>query len=534
MLCVSYLPTADTRAPGTRRWRPGLVSPTALRCLSALLVASAAGTGADTGVPTGDRQGFAPAHRLVGVGAAHRDLTDEQISARTEMMIDAQTFGIVRDARSLPGAQKILSPPMVKIFQAAERESGLRWSLIAAIAYLESFGDPEAQSPAGPKGIMQVSSGTAKSMGLRMIYSTRYRTITERQTVKGRRGKPVTKQVRRKVAYSVLVRDERVIPERAIPAAANYVARLEKRYNGLDWAIFAYHCGEGCVASMRELTGNARGMKPPLTVSKMFFENDPTFNREIYQAIQREMGRDWSPTYYFRVLCAERLLGLYRTDPPAFRKLMEEHRYEPNPRQRAPHRLSVWLKTGDLEYQSCEDIRKEIGKRLVRAFENEEYFGFRLRKDIMGVGDSADLENYLHAAPSTIGTLAYIAFETRRLHAAMKLKGEKFVPLEVTSLVQPADFPRDNGHGRNESIWHCTGQVFDIDIRNLPVGEREALDFVLDDIGNMGHLGFIEESRGGGVLHIGCSPSSRDFFNEVFEEAQRAVSKAVTAGVSLP
>ena len=497
-----------------------------LRVLVLVILATAGTTfGADVWPYSGDKQGFTPAHRLVGVGASHRELTDEQLDARTAMMIDSQTFGVVRDPRCLPGAQKILSPPMRKIFDEAARQSGLRWSIIAAIAYLESYGDFVAQSPAGPKGVMQISDGTARTMGLRMIYTTRYRTVTEKQTTKSKRGKTVTRQVKKKVSYRVLLRDERLIPERAIPAAANYVARLAKRYDGLDWAIFAYHCGEGCVASMRALTENARDLKPPFTVPKMFFAGDPSHNRELYQAIMREMERDWSPTYYFRVMCAERMLELYRTDTAAFKKLVEEHRYEPDPKQRAPHRLSVWLKTGDLEYQSCEDIKRDSGTRLMRAFDNEDFFGFRLRKDVLGAGEPADLEYYLQASPSALGTLAYIAFETRRLHAAMKPKGEKFVPLEVTSLVQPVDSPRKAVRGRDESIWHCTGQVFDIDIRNLPVGEREALDFVLDDIGNMGYLGFIEETRGGGVMHIGCSPSTRSFFNEVFEDAQKAAPK---------
>jgi len=124
-----------------------------------------------------------------------------------------------------------------------------------------------------------------------------------------------------------------------------------------------------------------------------------------------------------------------------------------------------------------------------------------------------------------VGTLAYIAFETRRLHAAMKPRGEKFQPIEVTSLVQPVDFAKRTPRGgRDESLWHCTGQVFDVDYRDLPVGEREALEFVLSDMGWMGYLGFVEES--GGMLHIGSSPSSREFFTEVFQEALAASKKS--------
>jgi len=51
----------------------------------------------------------------------------------------------------------------------------------------------------------------------------------------------------------------------------------------------------------------------------------------------------------------------------------------------------------------------------------------------------------------------------------------------------------------------------------LPPGELECLRFVLNDLGWGGYLGFVEEGRDS--LHIGCSPSTRDFFATVFEEA---------------
>ena len=73
---------------------------------------------------------------------------------------------------------------------------------------------------------------------------------------------------------------------------------MEQKFGGRDWAIFAYHCGQGCVTEMQELTRRARGIpKDELTVPRMFFSNSPAWNRELYQAIQQQMQRDWSPTY---------------------------------------------------------------------------------------------------------------------------------------------------------------------------------------------------------------------------------------------
>ena len=93
---------------------------------------------------------------------------------------------------------------------------------------------------------------------------------------------------------------------------------------------------------------------------------------------------------------------------------------------------------------------------------------------------------------------------------------EKWVPLEVTSLVRPA-----NGiNGKlPESVAHGTGQVFDLDIRSLPLAEREALEFVLEDMGWEGYIGFVEEAPGSGTMHIGCAPSAREFFKQVYGEA---------------
>lgn len=466
---------------------------------------------------------FTPAHQLTGIGVARSEITPELLNERVKLMMDSQTFSILRDPRAVMGAQRVENPKLAKAFAAAERQSGLPASLIKAIAYLESFGDPTAQSPTGPKGIMQVSGATAKAMGLRMIYATKHRTTSEKKAVKNKRGKTVIKTVKQKTTYQILVRDERLVPERAIPAAASYLARLQQNLGGLDWAIFAYHCGPGCVANMETLTESAQGMRKPITVAQMFFGASPAYNRDLYEAIQREMERDYSPTYYFRVKRAEQLLTLYREDQPTFLELASYYRYEPDPSQRAQHRLAVWLKQNDMLFQSCDDIKRDEGKRLARIFDDPAFYGFRLNTDTIGAFDVANREYYLQATPAAIGTLTYIAFETRRLFDAMKPKGEQFEPLEVTSLVRPMDSMGSAagaaGTGPTEALAHCSGQVFDLQYDHLPAGEREALQFVLDDMGWEGYLGFVEEAPNSGSMHIGCSPSSRAFFTEVYLEA---------------
>ena len=162
---------------------------------------------------------------------------------------------------------------------------------------------------------------------------------------------------------------------------------------------------------------------------------------------------------------------------------------------------------------------RRAGNGLAQVLDDPKFFGFSLPE--MAEGPNRDL--YLQDSPAAIGTLLYIAFETRRLFEELKPKGERFVPLQVAELVSTTDRPAEAGTLLVDPEFpeHSTGQVFDIDRSNLPRGERECLNFTLDDMGWDGYLGFIQVT--GDTVHIGCSPSSRDFFAAVFEEAAAAV-----------
>ena len=489
------------------------------RCLTTLAVALSTALPASPTEP----EYFVPAHRLPGIGIDRQALTDETLARRTEAMIQSQTFGIMREPMAAQGAERIYSSGLQHLFRDAERKSGFPASVLQAMAYLESWGIANAESPAGPRGILQISEATGKRMGLRIVYATRHRTIKTQTAVRNKHGKLVYRTVRHKENYTVLARDDRLKPEKAIPAAAMYLAGMEQRYGGRDWAIWAYHCGEGCVADFRAMAKSTKGLDdPPASVAKVFFGCSPVWNRELCEAIHTQMDRDYSPTYWFRVMRAEQLLRMYRDDPAEFRDLAAEYKYPAAPAQRAPDRLSVWLKPRDLIYDSGDLVRNEEGSKLVSAPDDPEFLGYRVDAHALPQGNGAD-DWRVKARPATIGTLAYIAFETRRLYEALR-PGEVFAPLEATALVLPkAEGGAADGTQGARMMDHASGQVFDLSVSGLPPGEWECLQFVLDDLGWSGALGFVEEPPGKQTMHIGCSPSSRDFFAQVFEEAQAAL-----------
>lgn len=473
---------------------------------------------------------FIPSHRLPGIGAGRQELTEDMLAQRMEAMMQSQTFIIMRDPQALAGAQRITSSGLQRLFRDAERKSGFPAATLQAIAYLESWGVANAESPAGPRGIMQISEATGRRMGLRIAYAVRHRVTKTKTAVRNKHGKLVYRTVRHSVAYTVLLKDDRMKPAKAIPAAALYLAGMEQRFGGRDWAIWAYHCGEGCVADFRAMARLTQGLDdPPASVAKVFFGCSPVWNRELYQAIHAQMDRDYSPTYWFRVMRAQQLLSMYADEPAEFRDLVEEYRYRIDAAQRAPDRLSAWLKPQDLIYGTVDDIRNEQGHKLVSAPDDPAFFGFQVAG--LGLaGDNSGDNHYGQAFPSTIGTVAYIAFETRRLFEAMPRGDDVYVPFDVTALVLPMRAEGRVAPG-SRTEEHSSGQVFDISVARLPDRERECLQFVLDDLGWSGCLGFIEEPPGSQTLHIGCSPSSRDFFGQVFEDEQAALrARSAPAG----
>jgi hypothetical protein len=472
-------------------------------------------------VHAGGADHFAPTQRVSGIGISRDDISDALLEARTERMIESQTFSIMREAQAVPGAKRVTgSPKLQALFRSASAASGVPASVIEAICYLESWGDPKAQSITGPKGIMQISGATAVSMGLRVTYATRYKTTREKVLVKPKGKRKATyRTVTRKTPYKVLVRDDRMVPERAIPAAAHYLAGMERKFGGRDWAVFAYHCGQGCVGMMQEITRRSRGIpQDKMTVARMFFSSTPAWNRELYDATQQQMQRDYSPTYWFRIRRAEQLLALYRRDPAEFAQLAQQYKSEFVANGRAPHRLSVWLKRDDLVFRSGDDIRAALGQKLVKALNRPDYLGYAVKLPV-------DSDYLSEASPSAIGTLAYIAFETRRLYEEMGARGP-FRPLVVTSLVEPEDYASQKG--KPEALSHCSGHVFDIDYSALPPAELECLRFVLSDLGWEGYLGFVED--GMDSLHIGCSPGSREFFTKVFQDAAGKAANDIIEG----
>ena len=67
---------------------------------------------------------FAPTHRLMGIGIGRDDMSQDLIDTRTDLMIQSQTFSIMREAQALAGAKRITGPKLQSLFKTAAAASG--------------------------------------------------------------------------------------------------------------------------------------------------------------------------------------------------------------------------------------------------------------------------------------------------------------------------------------------------------------------------------------------------------------------------
>src|SRR5215510_9445456 len=76
---------------------------------------------------------FEPIHQILGIGITRDDMSEDMLQTRTDLMIQSQTFTIMRESQALPGAKRIASPRLQALFQSAASSSGMPASIIEAI-----------------------------------------------------------------------------------------------------------------------------------------------------------------------------------------------------------------------------------------------------------------------------------------------------------------------------------------------------------------------------------------------------------------
>ena len=182
-------------------------------------------------------------------------------------------------------------------------------NILEALVFVESAGRPGVivgADPANASGLTQILASTGQSLLGMNIKLPRSRQLTGKIDIAASEGKSaLVARLQRQRAQI----DDRFDPRKALAATVRYLQIAERHFGRLDLAVESYHMGIG---NLQDVLNDYNGGKP-VPYAQLYFDTAPDHHGGAYNLISG-FGDD-SSLYYWRVLGAEQVMHLYRTDP---------------------------------------------------------------------------------------------------------------------------------------------------------------------------------------------------------------------------
>ena len=181
-------------------------------------------------------------------------------------------------------------------------------SILEALVFVESAGRPNVIAgvdPVDASGLTQILAQTGQSLLGMHIDLARSRKLTgkiDQAASHGRLGLVVRLQRQRAQI------DDRFDPRLALAATVRYLQIAEQHFGRADLAVESYHMGIG---NLQSVLNDYNGGKP-VPYAQLYFDTAPDHHASAFNLLSG-FGDD-SSLYYWRVLGAQRIMRLYRTD----------------------------------------------------------------------------------------------------------------------------------------------------------------------------------------------------------------------------
>lgn len=201
------------------------------------------------------------------------------------------------------------------LIDRATRGTSIPPDLLEGIVFLESAGDPNAlagPSAADAAGLTQILAQTGSSLlGMHIELGRSQRLTAQIATAYAQGATGRVAQLQRQRAKI----DDRFDPAKALAATVRYLKIARRDLGRWDLAVVSYHMGIGNLQSvLRAYDGGSA-----VPYAQLFFATTPLRHTQAYDLLQG-FGDD-SSLYYWRVLGAEHIMALYRSDPAALARL---------------------------------------------------------------------------------------------------------------------------------------------------------------------------------------------------------------------
>ncbi len=297
-------------SPHSRIFRRRLVALGLLGLIVLIAVRSIAGGGVQA----------PPAPGLAGPGAGGPGVAFRYLPSREAAYAARATAGSAQVLYTMsPGgalATAARVAPFRKLIDAAVRGTPIPARLLEALVFLESAGRPQViagSSAADAAGLTQILAGTGQQLlGMRidLARSERLTGEIERATALGQAAR-VSALERHRAAI-----DQRFVPRAALAATVRYLQIALHDFGGrLDLAVAAYHAGIG---NLQQVLGDY-GAGRPVPYAQLYFDSSPVSHAAAYDLLYSLS--DDSSLYWWRVLGAEQIMSLYRTDRAALNRI---------------------------------------------------------------------------------------------------------------------------------------------------------------------------------------------------------------------
>jgi hypothetical protein len=200
--------------------------------------------------------------------------------------------------------------------------TGIDPNQLEGLVYVESAGRPTAiagSDPADAAGLTQILAATGQSLLGMHIDLARSRKLTseiDAVATGARRG-----NLKQLIAQRAAA-DARFDPGRALAATVRYLQDAERRFGRQDLAFESYHMGIGNLHSVLADYDGGRAATPPARVVpyvQLYFDSTPERHAAAFRLLAG-FGDD-SSLYWWRILGAEQVMHLYRTDRAELRHL---------------------------------------------------------------------------------------------------------------------------------------------------------------------------------------------------------------------
>ena len=181
--------------------------------------------------------------------------------------------------------------------------------------FVESAGRPDViagNDPADAAGLTQILAQTGQSLLGMHIDLRRSRQLTakiDQAAFEGRLGL-VARLQRQRAAV-----DDRFVPAKALAATVRYLQIAQAHFGRADLAVESYHMGIGNLQNVLDDYDGGRAVP----YAQLYFDTAPDHHTSAYDLISG-FGDD-SSLYYWRILGAQQIMRLYRTDRAALTRL---------------------------------------------------------------------------------------------------------------------------------------------------------------------------------------------------------------------